>query len=201
MMESNSQNSALQRLLRQAGSGDADALNELLRHSCVQLTRLTHRMLGGFPGVRRWAETDDVLQNALLRLQGALRAVKPQSPGEYLALASLQIRRELIDLARRFQGPHGLGARHESWPATNNAPEKSDLSNEPSALAQWAELHEQIGALPDAERAVVELLYYQGLPQAEAAELLNVSIRTVQRSWHSALVKLHDIWKGELPKL
>jgi len=200
MVESSDQNSVLQRLLRHAGSDD-DALNELLRHSCDQLTRLTHRMLGGFPGVQRWAETADVLQNALLRLSSALRAVKPQTPGEFLALASLQIRRELIDLARSYHGPQGLGTRHKSWPALDNAPEKSDLTHEPSSLAQWAELHEQIGALPAAERTVVELLYYQGLPQADAAQLLNVSVRTVQRSWHSALVKLHEIWKGELPKL
>jgi DNA-directed RNA polymerase specialized sigma24 family protein len=35
------------------------------------------------------------------------------------------------------------------------------------------------------------------MAQAEAAELLNVSVRTVQRRWHSALWKLHARWNGE----
>jgi DNA-directed RNA polymerase specialized sigma24 family protein len=35
--------------------------------------------------------------------------------------------------------------------------------------------------LPDDEHEVVELLFYQELPQEEAARLLDVSVRTVQR--------------------
>ena len=40
---------------------------------------------------------------------------------------------------------------------------------------QVAELHEQIGALPDEEREIVGLLFYQGVSQAEAAEMLGLS--------------------------
>ena len=43
----------------------------------------------------------------------------------------------------------------------------------------------------------MSLLYYQNLPQAVAAELLGVSVRTVQRRWHAALEKLHRVWNGE----
>ena len=49
------------------------------------------------------------------------------------------------------------------------------------------------GALPAEERDVVGLLFYHGLPQAEAAALLGVTVRTVQRRWQAALVKLHRI--------
>src|SRR5256885_9614190 len=56
-----------------------------------------------------------------------------------------------------------------------------------SSDLQWTELHEQIGALPDEEREVVGLLFYQGLSQAETAEVLGISLRTVQRRWHDAL--------------
>src|SRR5207247_11481787 len=161
-------------------------------------TSLTRRMLGEFRRVRRWAETADVLQNALVRLMGALRDVKPQSPREFLALAALQIRRELLNLTRKFYGPEGMGANQDSAVAAGpDAPppaEKADLSHEPCSLAQWTELHQQIEALPDEEREVVGLLFYQGLSQAEAAEILNVSVRTVQRRWHAALVKLHGVW-------
>src|SRR5262245_38370624 len=201
MNESRSHVPTIQQLLPQAIAGDAAAVDALLRYNCERLTSLTRRMLGDFRRVRRWAETADVLQNALLRLMNALRDAKPQTSREFLALATLQIRRELLDLARKFYGPHGLGANQDSAaiadaPAPEDPP---DLSHEPCSLAQWTELHQQIDALPDEEREVVGLLFYQGLSQAEAAELLNVAVRTVQRRWHAALCKLHDVWAGGNP--
>ena len=198
MTDTNSQPTIMHQLLRLAALGDQAAVDDLLRHSCARLTALTRRMLGDFQRVRRWADTGDVLQNALLRLLGALKDVKPGTPREFLALATLQIRRELIDLARHFYGPQGLGANQDSLAGDNSrgpaSIEKGDLSLEPSALAHWTELHRQIEALPDDEREIVGLLFYQGLPQAEAATVLNVSVRTVQRLWHSALGKLHRVW-------
>ena len=190
----------MQQLLRQAAAGDEAAIDALLRHNGDRLTKLTRRMLGDFRRVRRWAETADVLQNALLRLLNALREVKPQTPREFLALATLQIRRELIALARKYYGPEGMGANQDSRPAAGGSsagPEDpADLSNEPCSLAQWSELHQQIDRLPDEEREIVGLLFYQGLLQAEAAEILNVSVRTVQRRWHTSLCKLHSVWNG-----
>lgn len=193
--------SITQPLLTRAVAGDEAAVDALLRHCGERLTILTRRMLGDFKRVRRWAETDDVLQNVLLRLLGALRSVKPQTPRDFLALATLQIRRELIDLARHYYGPEGLGANHDSRGRDDSkspaALEPPDLRHEPGALAQWTELHETIGGLPDEERDVVGLLFYQGLSQAEASELLNISVRTVQRRWHDALCKLHRAWIRE----
>lgn len=201
MTDSNSQQTIMQQYLRRAVAGDEAAVDALLRHSCDRLTSLTRRMLGDFRRVRRWAETADVLQNALLRLLGALREVKPQTPRDFLALATLQIRRELIDLARKYYGPQGMGANQDSAVAADSSgpgpAEKADLSHEPCSLAQWSELHQQIDALPDEEREIIGLLFYQGLSQAEAADILNVSVRTVQRRWHSALRKLHGLWNGQ----
>jgi RNA polymerase sigma-70 factor (ECF subfamily) len=196
------QQTMMQQLLLQALTGDEGAIDALLRHSCERLTILTRRMLGEFKRVRRWAETGDVLQNALLRLVGALREVKPATARDFLALATLQIRRELLDLARRFYGPHGIGTNHDSQPGSAaeadqpGPPERADLTHEPSSLAQWSELHQEIERLPNDEREVVGLLFYQGLSQAEAAEVLNISLRTVQRRWHTALCKLHRVWNG-----
>jgi RNA polymerase sigma factor (sigma-70 family) len=201
MIDTNSQLSMLQQLLPRAVAGDASALDALLRHCSDRLTILTRRMLGDFQRVRRWAETDDVLQNSLVRLVGALRDVKPATTRDFYALATLQIRRELIDLARHYYGPHGLGANHDSRgradATANGPPDPADVRHEPSALAQWTELHEQIGALPDEEREVVGLVFYQGLSQADAAEVLSISLRTLQRRWHAALCKLHRIWNRE----
>ena len=46
----------------------------------------------------------------------------------------------------------------------------------------------------------LDLLYYQGLTQAEAAEVLGVSERTVKRRWQAARLALHDALGGEIPE-
>ena len=98
-------------------AGDAGARDGLIGVACERLRRLTRRMLGDFPGVRRWEETDDVLSEAVLRLCRALEDVCPATAREFLGLAALQVRRELCDLARRFRGPEGFAAHHASGAA------------------------------------------------------------------------------------
>jgi len=73
-------------------------------------------------------------------------------------------------------------------------------AHDPARLAAWGEFHEKIGALPDEEREVFDLLWYQGLSQAEAAELLNVSERTIKRRWQSARLRLYEALQGEVPE-
>jgi RNA polymerase sigma-70 factor (ECF subfamily) len=193
----------LQKLVERLRAGDQGAFDELIRHSCGRLEQLTRRMLRGFPGVQRWEQTDDVLQGALLRLLRALKAVRPASVREFFGLANEQVRRELLDLARHYYGPEGPGARHATRGAEedgeNPLHERADLSHEPGGLAEWCELHRHIRELPEDEREAVGLLFYQGLTQAEAAAVLGVTVRTVQRRWQAALLKLHGILKGEWP--
>lgn len=64
--------------------------------------------------LRRWEQSDDVLQEALLRLHRALADLKPTTAAEFFALASLQIRRVPIDLSRKHYGALGKGRRHAS---------------------------------------------------------------------------------------
>jgi RNA polymerase sigma factor (sigma-70 family) len=190
--------------LERMQAGDLAARDEILRHVQARLERLTRKMLQSYPRVKRWEETDDVLQNAMLRLLNALKNAPPQSTREFFGLAGLQIRRELLDLVKHYYGPEGEGAHHASIGGqTSDAgpPEKSDHTHEPSGLAAWCEVHDKIKLLPAEEREVFDLLYYDGLTQAEAAVLLNVSVRTVQRRWDASLLSLHDLLQGNWPEL
>jgi RNA polymerase sigma-70 factor (ECF subfamily) len=171
-------------------AGDRSAADELIRRTCQRLDRLTRRMLHDFPSVRRWTETDDVFQNAMLRLLRSLGELRPPTTAAFFALAATQIRRELLDLTRHFYGPNCLGRHHRSDDGNGSAA-CDDASNEPSRLAQWCEFHRHIADLPDSEREVVDLIYYHGMTQAEAAAILNVNVRTVQRRWQSALIRLY----------
>lgn len=198
----------LQECVSRYADGDDVALNELLQRSMNRLEVLTRAMFRDFARLRRWEETGDILQNASLRLYRALQLTRPANVRGYLALASLQIRRELTDLVRSYFGPEGIGANHETHDSvTLDRSSPTALSTaaasgsfDPQRLASWSDFHRAADRLPGDEREVFDLIFYQGLSQAEAAELLAISDRTLQRRWQSARLALHDALDGQLPR-
>ncbi len=103
-----------QALLNLAAEGNEKALDDLIARASERLLKLTRRMLRNYPDLRRWEQTDDVFQNAAIRLQRSLKKVKPDSVRRFFALASLEIRRSLIDLCRHHFGPEGDAANCQS---------------------------------------------------------------------------------------
>jgi RNA polymerase sigma-70 factor (ECF subfamily) len=197
------QTTVLQRCLDRLQAGDETGRAELIERAQLRLRRLTCKMLEDFPRLRPWEEADDVFQGALLRLCRALREETPATVRAFFRLAATLIRRQLIDLARHYFGPEGPAARLQGGAAEGSSagPEPSEHSLDPERLAVWTEFHRQVEQLPDKEREVFDLLWYQELPQAEAAALLGVDVRTVKYRWQAARVKLHDALQGHLPGL
>jgi RNA polymerase sigma-70 factor (ECF subfamily) len=199
------QTTVIQGWIDRLRAGDDSARAALLECASEQLCRLARKMLKGYPGVGRWEQTDDVLQNALIRLDRALKPVAPPTVRDFFRLAAAQIRRELIDLARRHSGPESLGAHHASQAGSNGSEDRSDalepwdLTDDPARLMDWTEFHRQVDALADDEREVFDLLWYHGLTQAQAAEILGVTERTVNRRWLAARLALSDALDGESP--
>ncbi len=176
--------------LERMRAGDEAAADAFLRKVCVRLERLARRMLRGYPNVKDWADTDDVFQSALLRLLHSLRRLRPESTRDFMTLAALHIRRELLDLARHFRRrldrPGGAAGNDSDplahWPDPHGAG--------PADLERWAAFHEQVDQLPAEEREVVALTFYHGWTQREIAALFAVDERTVRRRWHSACQNL-----------
>jgi RNA polymerase sigma-70 factor (ECF subfamily) len=189
----------LQAWIARMNAGDNAAKNELLRYAYERLRCLARKMLRqDFPRLKNWEETDDVLQNAALRLDRALGVVPVASAAEFFRLAATAIRRELLDLARHYQPGREAAAGSASPLAesSGNAPSAADPSDstyEPSRLEAWTEFHNQVEALPAEERAVFDLLWYEGLEQSEAAACLGVPRATVQRHWLKARLRLKAI--------
>ena len=163
-------------------------------------------MFRDFRRLSRWEQSEDVCQNASLRLWKSLKSVNPVTVHDFYSLAALQIRRELVDLARSHYGAEGIGANHASNPAddeSGSAPpaahDPGDGTNQPDRLASWTEFHRVAGSLPKDPRAAFDLIWYQGLPQAEAAAVLGVSEPTVKRRWREARVLICEAFEGEPP--
>jgi RNA polymerase sigma factor (sigma-70 family) len=160
---------------------------------------VAHRLLRGFPQVRRWDETDDVVQNASLRLSRALESVAPRDGRHLLALIALEVRRELLDLARKHGGPESFASNQETnvgMVAGNEIVKIGGVADPhdsgPESLSNWTRFHEAARELPDDERELFDLVWYVGVKQDEAAHLLGCSIRTVRRRWEAAKRHLLD---------
>jgi RNA polymerase sigma factor (sigma-70 family) len=194
MNEPSFRTTRLHACLERMRAGEAAARDELIRDCQERFLRLARKMLHGFPGVARHEQTDDVAQNAMPRLLRALEEVRPASVREFFGLAALKIRQVLMDMARHYRIEL---ARRESVASADPA----DLSHEPRRLAEWCELHEKIDRLPEEEKEIMDLRFYQGLQFNEIATLLGVTERTAQRRWSAALLRLHDLLQGNFPEL
>jgi RNA polymerase sigma factor (sigma-70 family) len=180
----------LQNCLDRMRAGERDAENDLMRAVQNRLQKLSARMIRTFPNVRGVADTDDVLQNSVIRLLRTLRKLEPKTPRDFFNLAAVHIRRELIDLARHSKGKKTVplspvGSSDVPRPHEPVAPELSDTD-------RWVRFHEAVDQLPIEEREVVGLRFYHGWTQQQIAELFQVDERTIRRRWASAVNKIRQ---------
>ncbi len=196
----------LAKCLERLAAGDLKARDSVIELVSDRLRDLAHRMLGRYPGVRRWEDTDDVFQNAAMRLHRALGDMQLESPRSIMALAATQLHRELIDLARRHAGPSSYAANHGTnvmpLAAVDDGPNQY-IDHSPSNdtnLDRWTLFHEAIGNLPDEEREVFHLVWYLGADQKTIATLLNCSERTVKYRWRSAREAVRAELEGKPPQ-
>jgi RNA polymerase sigma-70 factor (ECF subfamily) len=186
--------SMLETCLAQLRSGDESARGKILELCDIRLRALSHRLLGKFAKVRRWDDTDDVAQNAAVRLYRALADTVPDSPRGLMGLMATQIQRELLDLARKHSGPmsyaanHGTNVRRDSQGdvvLVERAREPDDADEE-IPIERWEQFHAAVERLPAEQREVFKLIWYLGLDQKGAADALGLSVRTLARRWAEA---------------
>jgi RNA polymerase sigma-70 factor (ECF subfamily) len=163
-------------------------------------------MLATFPNVRRWDDTDDVFQNAAMRLHRTLGRLPITSPRDVFALAATELHRELLDLARRHAGPMSFAANHATnFPeqrGCDGSPVPRGVSNTPAPdedLDRWSLFHEAIVALPDDLREVFHLAWYLDADQRTIAGIMGCSERTVRSRWLEAREAVRAVVDGQRP--
>ena len=141
-------------------------------------------------------QTDELLGSVVERLLKALREVRPDNVRQFFALANQHMRWELNGLACRLdEQPARVELREELVPAPPSS--GSGLSLDGRRML------EAIDNLSGDEREAFDLVRIQGLTYAEAAELLGVVPKTVQRRLDRGLrlltERLGDLGPGANP--
>lgn len=193
--------------LARLAAGDLSARARIIELCGDRIRHLAHRMLARFPNVRRWDDTDDVFQAAAMRLHRSLGQLPIGSPRDLLALAATEIRRELLDLARRHAGPESYAANHATnvLPAgpgrTGDAVRHIDgLEAHDTSLDRWTAFQTAVDRLPDDAREVFHLVWFVGADQKTIADLLGCSERTVKNRWRQAREAVKAALGGESPE-
>jgi RNA polymerase sigma factor (TIGR02999 family) len=172
-------------LLRAWGSGDEAALDELTRLCYEELRRIARQHIRReHPG--HTLQASALVNEAFLRLTD-WKNVEWQNRAHFFALAARIMRNILVDFARK-RGRAKRGAD----PMMVSLPAAAHVSQERSAdLIALDEALDALAALSPRQSEVVELKFFGGLTNEEAAEVLKVSPDTVRRDWRLAQAWLY----------
>jgi RNA polymerase sigma-70 factor (ECF subfamily) len=185
-MEEERTTAAVQRYLDElAGDSPAEpVIRALLDRAVRRLHQLCATMLyRSYPRLTRAPlnlQADEMLSAVVERLLKALRQARPASTRQFFALACQHMRWELNDMARRLDEQATAVALHDE---TVPSPASSDSAISPDGRRILA----AIERLPDGEREAFDLVRIQGMSQAEAAQVLEVSVMTVNRRLNRGL--------------
>ena len=172
-------------LLRAWGGGDKAALDELTHLCYAELRRIARQHM-------RREQSDHTLQASALVNEAFLRLtdwknVEWQNRAHFFAMAARIMRNILVDFARK-RGRAKRGADPLMVPLAAAA----DVSQERSAdLLALDEALDALAALSPRQSKVIELRFFGGLTNEEAAEVLKVSPDTVRRDWRLAQAWLY----------
>jgi RNA polymerase sigma-70 factor (ECF subfamily) len=183
----------VQRYLDELAGGDTPAdpvIRGLLSSAVNRLHVLCASMLyRSYPRLTRPPlnlQAEEMLSAVVERMLKAMREVRPPTVRQFFALASQHMRWELNDLARRLdEQATAVELRDSLLPAPPNS-EASQLS------PRMRRILDVIDRLPEEEREVFNLVRVQGLSQPEAAAVLGVSAKTVQRRLNRSRLLLAD---------
>ena len=177
--------------------GEPGAMDQLQVACHGRMETLARRLLRRHPEIRRGChDTLDILSLAATRLWRALQEVNPESERHLMALAAMQVRRQVIDLARKFGGPWSPD-RHRvdnavledtRWISLLDAA-AADIES-PTELDRMTRFHQQVDQLPEKLHEVFSMRFYLGATVSEVAKAVGCCNRTVKRRWHEAKEQL-----------
>jgi RNA polymerase sigma factor (TIGR02999 family) len=165
-------------LLQEWRDGNQDAANQLFAAAYEELHRIANWHFDKEPRGHTLQPTALVHELYLKLFAGA--AVDWQNRAHFFAVAAQQLRRLLVDHARARRAAKREGnCVQVSLTEALGVPREEDLMELDLALGRLEALDAGLARL-------VEMRFFGGLTEKEAAEVMQVSVSTVKRDWEFA---------------
>lgn len=162
-------------LVARLAARDPAALRAAIALYGGTLHRIAYRMCGDAH------EAEDIVQEAMLRLWNHAPRLSVQHPVSGAGAATLRLSGWLKRVATNLAIDRLRQARRLSG---DEMPESEDDAPLADALIEASERDQSaralIAALPERQRAAIVLTYYEELPNAEAAETLDMNIKAFE---------------------
>jgi RNA polymerase sigma-70 factor (ECF subfamily) len=182
------------KLVKQLIDGRQDAWDEFGREYGPLLTRACAYYLKRKMGVARPPDVDNALQQVLFTLyQGDRKVLKSFQWKSRLSTWLVAVSHRVCSKLLRSEARHANPVQSDILQEILDAEPKSKAPERPFDVEEvWAGL----GRLPRRDALLVKLIYYDGLSQKEAAEMLELSPASVPTLLARAKERLRAILKG-----
>jgi RNA polymerase sigma-70 factor (ECF subfamily) len=192
---------------------DRELLTAHIEGDLAAFAQLTERYAGGLFGflfrfVNDAAIADDLVQETFLQIHLAANSFdlsRPLKPWLY-TIAANKARDLLRSRARRpersINAPASPRTGDDAGAGLLDALESSETSasDEIDAQDRRDQVRSVIERLPEHLRLILMLGYYQQLPYAEIAEVLDIPVGTVKSRLHSAVGHFARLWRLQQKK-
>lgn len=178
-------------------NGNQKARDNLLRYIQNRLRLNVRRQIASYPKVEKAVGIDDVVQNVSIRIMKALdQRVELNDATHFFNFVGLNLRRELLDLARKYEKlEFSIDANEDP----NNEPQTS--TGDPQRLSKWSMLHDSIDKLSGTQKETFTMHFYLEIPQNEIAKSLGLNPQQVSyqlKLAKAAVRKAMEGWTLEL---
>lgn len=165
--------------MRRLRRGDPAAQDALFERVYAQLHELAHRQLRR--GLGDTLQTTELVHEAYLKLCDADR-LSPTDRAHFFALSARVMRQILVDRFRR-QSAKKRGGPLRALPLHEGS---ASIDGRGDALLAIDEAMTNLSRLNERTGRVVELKFFGGMSELEIAEVLGISVRTVNTEWRKA---------------
>ena len=179
--------SEITQMLIELTDGNQEVVNQILPHIYDELKRLSSSYL-------RRERADHTLQPTALVHEAYMKLVDQkrvqwQNRAHFFGIAAQVMRRILMDHARKHQADK-RGGDAEKLPIEE---EILVVSHDKSAeLIALDDALQTLAAMDEQKAKIVELRYFGGLSIEETAEVMGVSVPTINRQWRMAKAWLYS---------
>jgi RNA polymerase sigma-70 factor (ECF subfamily) len=179
-------------LAERLAARDPAALRAAIADHAATLHRIAWRMTGDAQ------EAEDIVQEAMLRLWDQAPTIAARHPAGSPAGAALRLGGWLVRVVTNLAIDRLRRTRRWSG---EEVPDRADETPLADAVIEAQEregmARRLVMALPDRQRAAIVLTYYEELPNAEAAAVLDMNIKAFESLLHRARAGLRQAFSAQ----